>query len=392
MGPVLPPAERANASDDRGSRLADAALVAVVAGVGLLMLFTSTTTADYRDPDAGAVVLVLASAATMWWWRSAPRTALFAACVIIVVNSAVGYPVGVVQYPAWIALYSVFARCRRSDRWWAVAAIVATVAGYTLIDRGPVELGALIGIAIAFVVAVLLGDVTRSRRELATSQRTALELHDREQQAAMERLVLQERARLARELHDSLGHAINVMVMQAGVGRHVFDERPEFAREALEHVESVGRVALGELDAVLKVLRPVDGEAVAEPISPTLTGLEPLCDRIRATGREVDLHVGEVDLSPSAERATYRIVQEALTNAARHTTSGRISVSILRTNGSVDITVHNIGPRPPEPVAGRGLVNMRERALLEGGRLEYGPVADGFQVRATLPVREVNRA
>jgi signal transduction histidine kinase len=208
----------------------------------------------------------------------------------------------------------------------------------------------------------------------------------------MERLVLQERARLARELHDSLGHAINVMVMQAGVGRHVFDERPAFAREALEHVESVGRVALGELDAVLKVLRPVDGEAVAEPVTPTLAGLEPLCDRIRATGREVDLHVDEVDLSPSAERATYRIVQEALTNAARHTTSGRISVSISRTNGTVDVTVHNAGPRPSVPVAGRGLVNMRERALLEGGRLEYGPVADGFQVRATLPVSEVHTA
>ena len=159
-----------------------------------------------------------------------------AACAIVVVNSAVGYPVGVVQYPAWIALYSVFARCRRSDRWWAVAIIAATVAGYA--DRPwPVELGALIGIAVAFLVAVLLGDVTKSRRELASSQRTAMELHDREQQAAMERLVLQERARLARELHDSLGHAINVMVMQAGVGRHVFDERPEFAREALEHVE-----------------------------------------------------------------------------------------------------------------------------------------------------------
>jgi signal transduction histidine kinase len=388
MAPGAASTELDDGFDDRGQRLADAALVAVIAGVGLLMLFGAAATGDYRDPDAGAVVLVLASAATMWWWRSAPRAALLAACIVIVVNSAVGYPVGVTQYPAWIALYSVFARCRRSDRWWAVVAVAATVAGYALADRAPLELGALIGIAVAFLVAVLLGDVTRSRRELAASQRTALELHDREQQAATERLVLQERARLARELHDSLGHAINVMVMQAGVGRHVFDERPEFAREALEHVESVGRVALGELDAVLKVLRPVDGEAVAEPVTPTLAGLGPLCDRIRATGREVDLRVDEVDLSPSAERAAYRIVQEALTNAARHTTSGRISVSISRTNGDVAITVHNAGPRPPAPVAGRGLVNMRERALLEGGRLEYGPVADGFQVRATLPVRE----
>jgi signal transduction histidine kinase len=383
------PADRSDRSDQRGSRLADAGLVAVIAAVGLLTLFVSSTSADYRNADAGAVLFVLASAATMWWWRSAPRAALVAACVIVVVNSASGYPVGVVQYPAWIALYSVFARCRRSDRWWAVGVVIATIAGYALAEPAPLEISALLGIAIAFLVAVLLGDVTRSRRELAATQREAMELHDREQQAAMESLVLQERARLARELHDSLGHAINVMVMQAGVGRHVFDERPQFAREALEHVESVGRVALGELDAVLKVLRPVDGEAVAEPVSPTLAGLEPLCDRISATGREVDLRLDDVDLSPSVERATYRIVQEALTNAARHTASGRISVTICRTNGAVEVTVHNTGPRPAEPVAGRGLVNMRERALLEGGRLDYGPVADGFRVRATLPEREV---
>ena len=116
-----------------------------------------------------------------------------------------------------------------------------------------------------------------------------------------ERVVLEERARLARELHDSLGHAVNVMVMQAGVGRHVFDENPEFARQALEQVESVGRVALGELDAVLRVLRPTDAEQRAAPETTNLSGLEALCDRIRATGREVDLEVEEVDLSPTAE-------------------------------------------------------------------------------------------
>jgi signal transduction histidine kinase len=283
----------------------------------------------------------------------------------------------------------VFARSSRRDRVWSVAAVLATAAGYGLADPTGMDLSTFVGIAILVVVAVLLGDGTRSRRELAIAQREAIELHDREQEAAMERLVLQERGRLARELHDSLGHAINVMVMQAGVGRHVFDERPQFAREALEHVESVGRVALGELDAVLRVLRPVDRDAATEPVSPTLAGLGPLCDRIRATGREVDLEVGDVDLAPSAERATYRIVQEALTNAARHTTSGRISVSVAQRNGSVAVTVHNICDRTKTPVAGRGLVNMRERALLEGGQLEYGPVADGFQVRATLPAAKV---
>ncbi len=208
-----------------------------------------------------------------------------------------------------------------------------------------------------------------------------------------DRIVLEERARLARELHDSLGHAVNVMVMQAGVGRHVFDERPEFARQALEQVETVGRVALGELDAVLRVLRPTDGEQRAEPETTTLAALEALCDRIRATGRDVDLRVEEVDLSPTAERAAYRIVQEALTNAARHSTAGPIAVSVTRGKRDAVITVRNTGPSasPNGRASGRGLVNMRERALLEGGTLDSGPVDDGFVVHASLPLREESR-
>ena len=206
-----------------------------------------------------------------------------------------------------------------------------------------------------------------------------------------DRLVLEERARLARELHDSLGHAVNVMVMQAGVGRHVFDEQPEFARQALEQVENVGRVALGELDAVLRVLRPMDGEQRAAPDPANLAGIDALCDRIRSTGREVDLRVEPVALTPTAERAAYRIVQEALTNAARHSESGPIEVSITRDNGDAVITVHNTGKAFAVKGSGRGLVNMRERAHLEGGELESGPVADGFLVRASLPLREDDR-
>ena len=199
-----------------------------------------------------------------------------------------------------------------------------------------------------------------------------------------------------RELHDSLGHAVNVMVMQAGVARHVFDEKPEFARQALEQVENVGRVALGELDAVLRVLRPVDGEQRAAPDAANLAGIDALCDRIHATGREVDLRVEPVELTPTAERAAYRIVQEALTNAARHSESGVIEVSITRDNGDAVITVHNTGVHDTGQAlavrgSGRGLVNIREHAHLEGGELESGPVADGFLVRASLPLRADDR-
>ena len=126
------------------------------------------------------------------------------------------------------------------------------------------------------------------------------------------------------------------------------------------------------------MLCPTDAEQRAEPETTNLSGLEALCDRIRAAGREVDLEVEEVDLSPTAERAAYRIVQEALTNAARHSAGGPIAVSVTRAQGDVVIEVRNTGTTTHSVVGvanggGRGLVNMRERALLEGGSLEIGP-------------------
>ena len=388
MGVAPSPAENVAHSGVGRVRVLDAALVAVVALVGSLLLLGAPPAPAYRHADAAAVVLVVASAATMWWWRRNPLATVLVAGLIVIANASIGYTVGVVQYPAYFGLYSVFARSPRSHRLWAVTSAGVAVVGFATADRGTLNALTIIGVGVTLLVAALLGDSVRSRRELTISQRTTIELHDRAHAAAMERLVLRERARLARELHDSVGHAINVMVMQAGVGRHVFAERPDFARAALEHVETLGRVALGELDAVLRVLRPSNGEAPSEPVSASLAGLESLCGRIRAAGREVELKVDDVDLAPSAERATYRIVQEAITNAARHTDSGRIAVSITRSNGSVVVTVHNAGPRPAPPVAGRGLVNMSERALLEGGHRRYGPVADGFEVQATLPTRQ----
>ena len=373
------------------SRLVDAALVVAMALVGLAILIWAPTDDWYHEPSLFSALLVVASAGSLWWWRTAPVVSLIAACAVFMVNIVAGFPVGITQYPAFIAFYAVFAFGSVRSRWGAAGLLAVTVGVYAIADRGPIDVSAFVGIAVATALAALLGDAARHRRELGEVQRAAALLEAREQEAMRDRLVLEERARLARELHDSLGHAVNVMVMQAGVGRHVFDEQPEFARQALEQVENVGRVALGELDAVLRVLRPMDGEQRAAPDPANLAGIDALCDRIRATGREVDLRVEPVALTPTAERAAYRIVQEALTNAARHSESGPIEVSITRDNGDAVITVHNTGTAFAAKGSGRGLVNMRERAHLEGGELESGPVADGFLVRASLPLREDDR-
>lgn len=229
----------------------------------------------------------------------------------------------------------------------------------------------------------LLSARARTTRWICLEARRGAE--SREKALAAERLLLQERTRLARELHDSLGHTVNVMVLQAGVGRRVFADNPSFAQQALSSIETVGRAPLDELNRLLKVLQP--GESgTAEPFSPTVADLEHLVERIRSTGRQVDLRAADVDLPASTARAVYRIVQEALTNAVKHTPTGGIRVHVERIGPDVRLEVVNDCDRLPDPVPGHGLVNMAERARLEGGELEASPIDGGFRVRATLPV------
>jgi signal transduction histidine kinase len=300
-----------------------------------------------------------------------------------VLNAAAGYPIGFLDWPAWIALFSCFDIGGRRVRVAATLIAALGIAGYVYFDRaGPLH--QLPGIVIHFVVAMVVGELSsrRTKAVLAEAKRGA---EAREQALAAERLLLQERSRLARELHDSLGHTVNVMVLQAGVGRRVFADNPTFAQEALSAIETVGRAALDELNRLLKVLRP-DERGTAEPFSPALADLEHLVEQIRATGRQVDLRADDIDVPASTARAVYRIVQEALTNAVKHTPAGGIRVQVTRSGAAVRLEVVNDCDRPPEPVPGHGLVNMRERARLAGGELEAGPIDGGFRVRALLPV------
>jgi signal transduction histidine kinase len=133
------------------------------------------------------------------------------------------------------------------------------------------------------------------------------------------------------------------------------------------------------------VLQP-DERGTPDRFSPTVTDLERLVERIRSTGRQVDLRAEDVDLPASTARAVYRIVQEALTNAVKHTPTGSIRVQVKRVGPDVRLEVVNDCDRPPDSVPGHGLVNMAERARLEGGELQAGPIDGGFRVRATLPM------
>jgi len=361
----------------------DAALAAGLAVLAVLQVLLVPVGPPYEPVTEGRILLAALGPAALLWRQTAPLVAQAGTSGTIVLNAAAGYPIGFLDWPAWIALFTCFDIGGRRVRVAATVLAALGIAGYVYFDRAA-PTRQLPGIVIHFVVAMVVGELS-SRRTKAVVAEARRGAESRERALAAERLLLLERTRLARELHDSLGHTVNVMVLQAGVGRRVFADNPTFAQEALSSIETVGRAALDELNRLLKVLQPGERET-AEPFAPRVADLEHLVERIRSTGRPVDLRADDIDLPAGTARAVYRIVQEALTNAVKHTPAGGIRVQIERIGPDVRLEVVNDCDRPPDPVPGHGLVNMRERARLEGGELDAGPIDGGFRVRATLPV------
>ncbi|MDY7105962.1 MAG: histidine kinase [Actinomycetota bacterium] len=372
-----------------------AIVVAAALGAGAANVALDLGEGAYRDPGAAGFGLAALSVLALLTIPSSPLIAVAVTSGVVAINAMVGFDIGVVQWPPWIALFACFATCGARDRAVGAALAAAAVASYVGFDRGDVDLSIGVGIATSFLIAVVGGDALRARRAVAASERARLAAEAREQASAAERVLLSERARLARELHDALGHAVNVMVLQAGVGGRVFDDNADYARQALGTIETVGRDALGELDRMLAVLHP-DRHEELELADPTIDDVAELVDRVRATGHDVELRLdgltadgADRPLPARSARAVHRIVQEALTNAVRHGAGGAITVEIGRIDGEVTVVVRNAGGFATI-TPGRGLVNMRERARLEGGSLDAGPDEDGFTVVARLPLARVD--
>jgi len=210
-----------------------------------------------------------------------------------------------------------------------------------------------------------------------------------ERLAALERhaMRLAERNRLARELHDSVGHALSIVTVQAGAAGRVLDSDPAFARQALTDIESSARDGLRDLDHVLGLLRE---DAPSRAPTPTLADLPRLVDSTRSAGIEVTATLtGPVDEVPRAvSREAYRIVQESLTNAARH--AGRVPVSLVLTVGAEHLDLELTNPfdvsRPSRAGGGRGLAGVRERVTSLRGQVSAGPEAGAWRVAVRLPL------
>jgi signal transduction histidine kinase len=368
--------------------------VAVAAFAGTLaLMFVPESDEGHepaRDPDALGVLLAALASLPLLGRRRSPLLVFVFVALASALFFGLGYPEGPPIGPT-IALY--FLALSRTEGWPRTAPILALVAGLfavhiTLFGIGRERFpgGELLLGTILWSGVWIAGDRTRLRRErIAALEDRALRA-EREAERERRLAAAEERARIARDLHDSAGHAINVILVQAGAARLLQERDPARAREALETVEEVARETIREIDRLVGALRE-DGKREVEP-PPGLAALDALVEQHRAAGLQVtvETHGPQRSLARGADQAAYRILQEALTNAARHGRGGA-DVDIAFGEDAVEITVTN--PAAPDAVSdGHGLVGMRERAALLGGTLETATSNGHFEVRARLPYGE----
>ncbi|HSL66121.1 MAG TPA: histidine kinase [Gaiellaceae bacterium] len=384
---------RAPAPGRRGLLL-DAALAAVVFALSLALLVgRDDAGADARSLDPLGVALAAVASLPLAARSRAPLGVFVLTAAASAALNALGYPQGPPLGPT-VALFFLAASPERTrgPRWLTPLAVIGLFAvhaaaagvGEDELPTVPILFGTVV-----WGGAWVIGDRVRQRRrriaELEERARRAERAAERERRLA----AAEERTRIARDLHDSAGHAINVILVQAGAARLLREQDPERSRTALETIEEVARETLGEIDQLVRALREDDRPAeqgTVEP-APGLAAVEALAERHRAAGLDVAVRArgSRRPLPPALDRAAFRILQEALTNAARHG-EGSADVEIGYGPGALQLTVSNrVPPGRSQAAGGHGIVGMRERAALLGGSLETETGDGGFRVRARLP-------
>lgn len=259
---------------------------------------------------------------------------------------------------------------------------------------GPQAADVLVFVPLRFVVAWIAGYALRERSLQAEAAEMRATMAEREREAAARVAVAEERARIARELHDVVAHALSVMVLQIGAVRHKLPEALADDREALGRVEQAGRTALTEMRRLLGAMRS-DGDDLELSPQPGLDGLDSLLEDVGRAGLPVRLHVeGEpVALPRALELSAYRIVQEGLTNALRHAHASRADVTVSYKPGELEIQVRDDGrglSTSDGDGLGHGLVGIRERVKIYGGEMTTGATnGGGFVLSTRLPLRDV---
>lgn len=351
--------------------------------------------ANLGDLDPLGVVLALCASAPLVAWRRSPIAAFAAIMGASALLVGLGYPLWV-PLGAAAALFLLAASRDEANPWARrdtalVLVLFAAYLGAAAADHGSFPGVELLHGGLALAVAWFAGERMRLRRAQigALEERAARA----EREAERERLlaVAEERARIARDLHDAAGHAINVIAVRAGAARTRQD--PERSQATLELIEELARQTAADIDGIVGTLRDrgsFDGTA-GTPLG--LASLDTLVARHAATGLDVSVasQGAPQPLDTSADQAAYRILQEALTNAARHGT-GTARVELAFGDAALELAVSNPAPgaSPGRSNGGHGLIGMRERATLLGGSFDAEQAGNAFRVRARLPYGGAN--
>jgi signal transduction histidine kinase len=370
-------------------QLLDFGLPLVLAVAGLIELMTSS---DIDAPWPIQIVFALGTTVPLLWRRRAPLAVLVVVFGSIAVadmtydiaNNASSPFAGLL-----VATYASGAYTSRRDGWIAAGLIGAAVLAMA-VTNGEDVLGDVVFVGGIMYAVWGAATIVRSRQEIAGALAVrTLELeHEREENAKL--AVAEERARIARELHDVVAHNLSIMVLQAGAERRAIgDERPQ-TTEALATIEDTGRTAMAEMRRLLGMLRRTDDELALAP-QPSLRYLDDLVSQVRDAGLPVDLRVEGAPraVAPGVDLSAYRIIQEALTNALKHAGPARARVTVRYGDNELDIEIADdgAGAAAPVPAGGHGLVGMRERVALFGGDLAAGRrLSGGYVVRAKLPL------
>ena len=366
----------------------DAALASLLAALVLADVFTQ---GDYLTGSRGIYVSAgLLMTVPLAWRRRAPLLVLVVVMGALVAQSLLlggSTPSPDSELVAWlVAVYSVAAHGGQR---------AAYTGGGVSLAAGLVWMGAddFFLPTVLFGGAWLAGRLVQKRQLHASVLEERARVLERERDANTRIAAAEERVRIARELHDVVGHAVSVIVVQAGAERLALGvERPS-TREALLAIERTGREALTEMSRLLTFLRSEDGLAL-EP-QQSLEHVDVLVDTVRDAGVPVELRIeGEpAPLPAGVDLSAYRILQEALTNVVKHADGGLATVVVRYLSGAVELEVADDGPGPMNGGAGgHGLAGMRERVELHGGSLNAGRAeGGGFAVRASLPFGPVSR-
>ena len=374
--------------------VSDGIIAVVVFGAAIMSLNGWPDIEGVRPLDAAAFILIGVQTLTLTWRRRFPIAVLLVVTVAFMIDRGLNYPQSWAFLGVVFALYTVGAEVRLRKSRLVAGSVIAASAGWTAIGTFYYEIPwtSVLGTILLLTLPWLVGVQSRRREQRALDlEARAIRAEITREQEAIE-AVQRERARIARELHDVVAHEMTVMTVQASAAERVVDSDPEQARLSMKLVGESGRRGLAEMRRLLGLLRYSD-DLQLDP-QPGLDSLEVLASQLNEAGQPVQMAIAgsRRTLPAGIDLNAYRIVQESLTNTARHAGPGATAtVVVTYGDANLDIDVVDDGRGAAQGLevtaTGHGLIGMEERVSLLDGSLSAGPrVGGGYRVHATIPI------